>query len=99
MDGIIYHSVDASNSKATYGETDTLDFILSNDASRDLLLNAQYGVRIEGKIRVNETGATRQTDSEIVQMDHLTGIHENIVKDILLQIAELELLLQMERML
>ena len=75
MDGIIYHSVDASNSKSSYGETDTLDFILSNDASRDLLLNPQYGVRIEGKLRVNSTGATRQDNSIAVHFDNLVGIH------------------------
>ena len=79
MNGIIYHSVDPSNSKTTYGESDTIDFILANDASRDLLLNKRYGVRIEGKIRVNETGSgatgTRQTDSEINFFDNLIGIH------------------------
>lgn len=78
MNGIIYHSVDPSNSKTTYGETDTVDFILSNDASRDLLLNSNYGVRIEGKMRVNSTGAgaggTRQ-GTEINFFDNLVGIH------------------------
>ena len=80
MNGIIYHSTDPSNSKSNYIAGDTIDFILANDASRDILLNSNYGIRIEGKLRVNETngtgtGGTRQTDSEIVQMDHLTGIH------------------------
>jgi len=100
MNGIIYHSVDASNSKATYGETDTLDFILSNDASRDLLLNAQYGVRIEGKIRVNETGATRQTDSETVFFDNLVGIH-GVVESIATEfqnVGQIELINEYGRM-
>ena len=80
MNGIIYHSTDPSNSKANYISGDTIDFILSNDASRDIVLNANYGIRIEGKLRVNEsngtgTAGTRQTDSERVQMDNLIGIH------------------------
>ena len=79
MNGIIYHSVDPSNSKSTYKESDTIDFILSNDASRDLLLNKQYGVRIEGKIRVNNTGSgssgTRQVQANLNYFDNLVGIH------------------------
>lgn len=75
MNGIIFHSVDPSNSKSSYKETDTLDFILANDASRDLLLNKQYGVRIEGKIRCNESGVIRQTESEVVFFDNLVAIH------------------------
>ena len=104
MNGIIYHSVDASNSKAVYGETDTLDFILSNDASRDLLLNPQYGVRIEGKIRVNETGGgasgTRQTDSETVFFDNLVGIH-GVVESIACEfqnVGQVELINEYSRM-
>lgn len=104
MNGIIYHSVDPSNSKNSYGETDTLDFILSNDASRDLLLNSNYGVRIEGKIRVNETGSgstgTRQTDSEINFFDNLVGIH-GVVEQVATEfqnIGQIELINEYSRM-
>jgi len=79
MNGIIYHSVDPSNSKSTYKEGDTIDLILSNDASRDLLLNGNYGVRIEGKIRVNNAGSgssgTRQVAANLNYFDNLVGIH------------------------
>ena len=79
MNGIIYHSVDPSNQKNTYKESDTIDFILSNDASRDLLLNENYGVRIEGNIRVNQAGSgatgTRQKAASLNYFDNLVGIH------------------------
>lgn len=75
MNGIVYHSVDPSNSKTTYAEGDTIDFILANDASRDMLLNSRYGVRIEGKIRVNSATTTRQKDAELNFFDNLVGIH------------------------
>ena len=104
MNGIIYHSVDPSNSKTSYGETDTLDFILSNDASRDLLLNSNYGVRIEGKIRVNEAGSgptgTRQTDSEINFFDNLVGMH-GVVETIATEfqnVGQVELINEYSRM-
>ena len=104
MNGIIYHSVDPSNSKTTYGETDTLDFILANDASRDLLLNERYGIRIEGKMRVNEAGSgssgTRQTDSEINFFDNLVGIH-GVVETIATEfqnVGQIELINEYPRM-
>lgn len=100
MDGIIYHSVDPSNSKSTYTEGDTIDFILANDASRDLLLNSRYGVRVEGKLRVNETGSTRQTDSQLVFFDNLVGIH-GIVEQISTEfqnVGQIELINEYSRM-
>jgi len=104
MNGIIYHSVDPSNSKSTYGESDTIDFILSNDASRDLLLNNNYGVRIEGKMRVNKTGSgstgTRQTDAEFNFFDKLVGIH-GVVETISTEfqnVGQIELINEYSRM-
>tara|TARA_R110001583_G_scaffold50687_1_gene158312 strand:- start:743 stop:1900 length:1158 start_codon:yes stop_codon:yes gene_type:complete len=100
MNGIIYHSVDPSNSKSQYKESDTIDFILANDASRDMLLNSRYGVRIEGKIRVNSSAEVRQTDAVKTHFDHLLGMH-GVVEQIATEfqnVGQVELINEYPRM-
>jgi len=73
MNGLIYHSVDCTNSKVSYKSGDLCDFLIQQ-SGRDLVLTNGYGIRVEGKFKANETADTRQ-DAKDVKIDKYVGIH------------------------
>lgn len=70
MSSIQYHQVFCENSKSQYGEYDICDFYMVGDG-RDLVANS---VRIEGDLKICNTGNTRATDQE-VYFNPNVGIH------------------------
>jgi hypothetical protein len=70
---IQYHEVFCENSKLTYGEFDICDFYLVGEG-RDLVANS---VRVEGSLRVNQTGQTRasRTNADDLYFNNRIGIH------------------------
>jgi hypothetical protein len=65
----ILHKVYPQNTKAVYSQNDILDFVISAPA-RKYVCNT---FRIEGNVRVNDTGNVQKTTNEELIMDPLVG--------------------------
>ena len=70
MSNIRYHSVEPTANKEKFGEFDSVDFEISTD--RNIVRNS---IRIEGKLKVNNTGTTRVQQTEQIHFNHHTGAH------------------------
>ena len=66
-----YHSADPINNRSTYTELDNVTFNINN-AGRKLVLGS---VRLEGDLKVNNTGATR---SEITAANNQNGFNNRV---------------------
>ena len=67
---VLYHSINPEANRSTYEEFNTVDFVLNTD--RNIVRNS---IRIEGKLRVNQTGNTRATYANRIHMNKRVGIH------------------------
>tara|TARA_Y100000401_G_C8302191_1_gene214789 strand:- start:76 stop:1203 length:1128 start_codon:yes stop_codon:yes gene_type:complete len=76
MDNVKYHSVLPENDiSGGFTELNNVDFILTTDMARSLLLGS---VRIEGDLIVYQTGTTPVADATRITMDNHVGMHSVI---------------------
>lgn len=70
---LVYHSVDPEANKSSFGEFDTVDFVISTD--RNLVGGS---VRLEGVLQINSTGNTRAVIADGIYMNKRIGVHSLI---------------------
>jgi hypothetical protein len=70
MSGLVFHSVEPESNKSTFGEFDTVDFIIATD--RNLVKNS---VRIEGVLEIDKTTGQRATYTDRIYMNPRVGAH------------------------
>ena len=71
MESIQYHSAQPENVKTTYGEFDSIDFVLAF-AGRSIICNS---IRLEADLKIYSTGTTLITKSNDVYIDPKIGGH------------------------
>tara|TARA_E500000318_G_scaffold80691_1_gene75895 strand:- start:2467 stop:3597 length:1131 start_codon:yes stop_codon:yes gene_type:complete len=67
---LVYAQVEPEAKASTYGEFDTLDFVINVGEGRALVKNS---IRLLGTLRINSTGTTRATGD--VRLNHNIGVH------------------------